>query len=150
MADYSIRLSKIPESKKEYGSFFLRFVIGWRLIAGAWLAISIPGNMSGVKDFFEQLNLPFPLISAYASVYAQFICGILFIIGLWVRPAALVMVINFIVAIAMYDIHYGIEKAFPAWAILAGSLFFLLNGGGKFSADKVINTMSGQSSKKTQ
>lgn len=139
MINQSLKLYSILESKKDYGTLFLRLIIGWRLVAGTWQVISKDGGMQIVKDFFEQLNVPFPSFSAYTSVYAQFICGILFIIGLWVRPAALVMLINFAVAIAAYDIHHGIEKAFPAWIILACSFFFLLNGGGKFSIDRRIN-----------
>src|SRR6478609_5707557 len=118
---------KSLESKKDLGVLALRLVIGWRLIAGAWNVISNNG-MDGVIDFFNQLHLPMPNTCAYISVYAQFICGVLFIIGLFTRYAAATMIINFAVAIIVYDIHHGIEKAFPAWIILAASFFFLFNG----------------------
>jgi putative oxidoreductase len=144
MAARSFKWNRIAGSNKDYGIFILRLVIGWRLIAGTWHLINSSESMSEVKDFFGQLSLPFPLISAYITVYAQFICGILFLTGLWFRTAGLIMVINFAVAIAVYDIHHSFDKAFPAWIILAGSLFFLLNGPGKFSIERAISKTADQ------
>lgn len=129
------KLNQFFESRKGYAVIFLRLVIGWRLIAGVWPYVSQSKPMSEVKDFFTQLHLPAPLLSAYLSVYTQFICGILFIIGLWVRPAAVVLIINFAIAIITAHLNEGIEKSFAAWIILAGSLLFLFNGAGKISLD---------------
>jgi putative oxidoreductase len=95
--------------------------------------------MSEVSDFFTGLNLPIPLPSAYLSVYAQFVCGILFIIGLWVRTAAIAMLINFLIAIAAAHLHDGIERSFAAWIIFAASVFFLFNGAGKISVDDSLH-----------
>jgi putative oxidoreductase len=84
----------------------------------------------------NSFHIPFPTLSAVLCVYAEFTCGILFIAGLWVRTAALVMIFTFTIAIAVVDIHDGFEKAFPAWTIWAVSTFLLFYGGGKFSVDE--------------
>ena len=131
-----MKLNQIFQSKKEYGLVFLRLVIGCRLIIGVWSSIISWQQMLGVKDFFQQSNIPLALTSAVVAVYAEFICGLLFIIGLWVRQAALVMIITFVVAIIFVDIHNTFIVAFPAWAILAASMAFLFYGAGGFSLDE--------------
>lgn len=129
------KLNQFFESRKAYGVIFLRVIVGWRLIAGVWHYATHSKPMSEVETFFSTLNLPAPLLSAYLSVYAQFICAILFIIGLWFRPAAIVMIINFTVAIIAAHLNDGIEKSFAAWAMLAASWLFLFNGAEKISID---------------
>ena len=125
------QLNMFFERRKEYGVAFLRCVIAWRLIAGVWPYAIHSKPISEVSEFFTQLHLPFPVVSSYLSVYAQFICGLLFITGLWVRPAAMVMIINFTIAIIAAHLNDGIEKSFAASAILAASVLFLCNGAGK-------------------
>lgn len=132
------KLNQFFELKKAYGVIFLRLVIGWRLMAGVWHYVFQLKPISEVEGFFTTLNLPAPLLSAYLSVYAQFICAILFIIGLWFRPAAMVMIINFTVAIIAAHLNDAIEKSFAAWVILAASCFFLFNGAGKVSIESRI------------
>jgi putative oxidoreductase len=132
------KLNQFFELRKAYGAIFLRLVIGWRLIAGAWNYVFQVKKISEVEGFFTKLNLHAPLLSAYLSVYAQFICGLLFIIGLWFRPAAIVMIINFTVAIIAAHLNDGIEKSFAAWVILAASCFFLFNGAGKISIENRV------------
>jgi putative oxidoreductase len=129
------KLNQFFELRKAYGAIFLRLIVGWRLMAGAWNYVFQVKPISEVEVFFTKLNLPAPLLSAYLSVYAQFICAILFIIGLWFRPAAIVMIINFTVAIIAAHLNDGVEKSFAAWVILAASCFFLFNGAGKVSVE---------------
>ncbi len=131
-----MKLNQFFESKKEYGAIFLRLVIGFRLVEGMWNIVFNWQQLVGIKDFFAQINLPVPMISAIVAVYAEFICGIFFIIGLWVREVALIMIINFIVAIAVVDIHNSFEEGFAAWVIIAASIFFLFYGAGKISIDE--------------
>src|SRR5688500_5408120 len=119
------KLNYYFENKREYGLLFLRLVIGWRLIAGTWPYAFFAKPISEVEQHFSSLHLPLPLISSYLSVYAQLICGILFIIGLWVRPAAIIMIINFIVAIVAAHLNEPILKSFAAWAMLAAAFTFL-------------------------
>lgn len=125
------------EKRKSFGIIFLRVVAGWRLIAGvADYAFGVK-PISEVAGFFEQLHIPLSTVSATVSVYVQLVCGILFLIGLWVRPAALIMIVNFIVAILAAHTHDPIEKSFAAWALLAMSVCLLFIGSGKFGIDKV-------------
>ena len=121
------------EKGRDGGLLFLRIIIGWRLVAGTWPYALGLKPIQEVTGFFTQLQLPVPLLSSYLSVYAQFIAGILFIIGYWVRPAALLMIINFIIALLAAHTKDGIETSFPAWILLAVSVFLFFNGPGKLS-----------------
>ena len=93
-------------------------------------------QIHGLAEYFESNHIPFSLISAYLAVFAELICGILYIVGLWVKPAALIMVFTFSVAIVFVDFQAGFERGFPAWSIWAVSIFLLLNGAGKISMDE--------------
>ena len=129
------RLDACFEPYKDYGVLILRLLIGCRLIVGVWDNIVSRERMLEFEQFLAQFHFPLPLVSAYVSVYAQFICALLFIIGWQMRLAALVMVINFTVAILAVHIHDSVETAFPAWAILGSALFFLFYGAGKVALD---------------
>ncbi len=86
--------------------------------------------------FFEKFHFPFALVCGAVSVYAQFISGILLILGWKTRYAALLMVINFSVAWIMVDRFGTVEDMTPALAILFSSVLFLFQGAGKISLDK--------------
>ena len=129
-------LNRFFEKRKDYGIIFLRLVAGWRLIAGQWGYVNQSKPMSDVQAFFNSIHIPVPIISAYVSVYAQFICGILFVLGLWVRPAAIIMAFNFTVAVIAANLDKGIEKSFAAWILFAVSVLLMFTGAGKISLDE--------------
>ncbi len=124
------------ENKKGYGLFFLRLIAGWRLIAGVWAFVFLVNPINEMSDFFASLHLPAPVFSAYVSAYADFICGVLYILGLWARPAAIIMIINFTVALLAAHLQDSVIGAFSAWALLAISLCILFEGAGRFSLDE--------------
>jgi putative oxidoreductase len=128
-------LDRYFESRKGFGAIFLRLVIGWRLIDGSQDNVFSMERMIEFRDFLQNHNVPFPLASAYLSVYAQFICGILYITGAFVRPAALIMIINFIAALVIAHIGTTFQQSFEALMMLFGSIFFLFYGAGKISVD---------------
>lgn len=85
--------------------------------------------------FLSQFGNPFPLVSAYVSVYVQFIAALLLARGLLVRPAAAVLVLNFIVAIIMVHTNLPFRGALDPSAMLAGALSLLLTGAGALSLE---------------
>jgi putative oxidoreductase len=95
-------------------------------------------RMLEFRDFLAANGFPAPLASAYLSAYAQFVAGALVLVGLLTRWAALVMVVNFAVALAM--VHAGLpfgENIAPL-AMLFGSLFLLFYGAGPVSVDAAL------------
>jgi putative oxidoreductase len=129
------RLDSYFDARKDYGAIFLRLIIGWRLVDGTQDNVFSWDRMIEFRDFLAHLGTPFPLVAAHVSVYAQFICGILFIVGAFVRPAALIMIINFVIALLIAHIGTTFEQSFDALMMLFGSFFFLFYGSGRISID---------------
>ena len=94
-------------------------------------------RMEEFVRFLTQFGFPLPRVAAPLSVYAQFVAGILFALGLFVRPAAAVMAINFVVALAMVHTRLPFREALDPSAMLASALSLLLTGAGALSLDAV-------------
>ncbi len=129
------RLNRFFDERKGYGAFFLRIIIGWRLIEGTQDNVFSWERMLEFSEFLAQHSVAYPLVAANVSVYAQFICGVLYILGLFIRPAAIVMIINFMAALLLVHLGQSFLDAFQALMMLFGSIFFLFNGSGKLSID---------------
>jgi putative oxidoreductase len=130
------RLDRYFETRKDYGVIFLRLIIGWRLIDGTQDNILSWKRMLEFRDFLQHQGVAYPLLAANVSVWAQFICGILYITGAFTRVAAVVMVINFLAALFIAHLGTSFQDSFDALMMLFGSIFFLFYGAGKFSVDQ--------------
>jgi putative oxidoreductase len=126
------------ENYKEYGVIFIRLIIGFHLVYGTQDNVFSYARMEEFAGFLSLHNVPFPLFSAFLSAYAQFVCGILFVLGAFVRPAAIVMIINFIAALFIAHIGDTYPNTFPALMMLAAACFFLIHGAGRLSADNLL------------
>ncbi len=127
------RVTNFLESNQKYSEVFIRLIIGFHLIYGTQDNVFAWERMLEFSEFLTNFGFPIPLVSAVVSVYAQFICGILFIIGYQVRIAAVIMLCNFIIALLIVHTGDTYPGAFPAITMLAGSFYFLFNG------SKVLN-----------
>lgn len=123
---------------KESGVIFIRLVVGFHLIYGTQDNIFSYARMEEFAGFLSVRGVPFPLFSAFLSAYAQFICGILFIVGAGTRYAAVVMIVNFIAALIIAHIGDTYPSMFPALMMLAAACFFLLHGAGELSVDSYL------------
>jgi putative oxidoreductase len=121
---------------KDIGVFLLRLFIGIRLIYGVIDNIFSWERMLQFQAFLQKFNFPFPLISAVLSVYAQAIAGIMILLGFKIRVVAILMIINFLVALIMVHRNDTLEGMTPALAILFSSLLFLFQGAGNISLEK--------------
>jgi putative oxidoreductase len=124
------------EPHREIGPLFIRLGIGWHLVYGTQDNVFNAARMAEFRGFLAQQGFVYPAFMAPLSVYAQFLCGLLFVIGWFTRPAAAIMVFNFIVALWM--VHRGRPYPENALAILmlCGSLFLLFHGPGRFALDR--------------
>src|SRR5688572_9558272 len=121
------------EERREWGAVFIRVLVGFHLMWGTQDNVFSHARMLEFQGFLAQTGFPFPLFCAYLSAYAQFICGILFMVGLSFRPAAVVMIGNFIIALLMVHVEDTWNGSFPAMMMLFGSAFLLCNGAGPLS-----------------
>lgn len=121
----------------------LRVLVGAFLMWGTWDNIASPERMQEFVAFLTQLNCPYPELAAPVSVYAQFICGALILLGLLTRWAGLVMVFNFIVAVWLVHPGADFRALFPPLILIAAPLYFATRGAGRYSLDAMLDAKPG-------
>ena len=124
------------DRRNDWGIFLLRLFIGFRLVYGVLDNVLSWDHMLRFRDFLQQFHFPFPLICAVTSVYIQLLAGLMLIIGWRTRYAALLVIINFLVALFMVHRNQSIEAMTPALAILFSAILFLFAGAGRISIDR--------------
>ena len=95
---------------------------------------------------FEKIGLPSPeFLGSFVGSF-EIVCGFLILLGLLTRLAAIPLIIIMLVAIATTKSEVLAEKGFwemmhgsrTDWAMLLGSIFLLIEGGGNSSVDKIL------------
>ncbi len=113
--------------------FLLRVVTGALLVWHG--ALKVFEGYAGLIDGLTQRGWPMPAFQAFMASYIEFAGGILLIVGLFTRPTALAVMIQFIIVTFIFhaeDPFKVQEKAFLF--MLLGTYFFLV-GPGKWSVD---------------
>ena len=134
------RVNKFLDTHKDFAEVFIRLILGFHLIYGTQDNIFSWDRMLEFSEFLTNFGFPIPLVSAVVSVYAQFICGIFFILGYQVRFAAVIMIGNFIIALLMVHTGDTYPGAFPAIMMLAGSFYLLFNGSRIFNINSLFGS----------
>ncbi|AZB17535.1 DoxX family protein [Chryseobacterium indologenes] len=96
---------------------------------------------------FAKIGLPkSEFLGSFVGSF-EILCGILILVGLLTRLASIPLVIIMFVAIATTKSEVLAEKGFwemmhgsrTDWAMLLGSIFLLIKGGGQWSMDSFMN-----------
>ena len=116
----------------------LRLTVGAFLIYGVWDNIVSGERMAEFVGFLEKFGFAVPQVMAPLSVWAQFLVGVAFILGIGTRWAGLVCAFNFVVAIAMVDHLQGIRGSFPSAALVAVGLYLATYGPGRFALEPLL------------
>ena len=120
---------------RDYGPLALRLFAGVFLVFMSQDNVFSLERMREFERFLGQFGFPLPYVAARVSVYAQFTAGALFLAGFLVRPAALLMAVNFVVALAMVHTRAPFREALDPSAMLACALSLLCTGAGALSLD---------------
>ncbi len=97
---------------------------------------------------FTKIGLPHPeFLGPFVGSF-EIVCGSLILMGLLTRLASIPLIIIMLVAIATTKSQVLANDGFWAmmhgsrtdWAMLLGSIFLLIRGGGRWSADNIITT----------
>lgn len=123
---------------QEYGPLFIRLIVGTFLVWGTQDNILSPAKMAEFAEFLHARGTPFPTAGAHLSAYAQFLCGILYLLGAFTRHAAVVMIFNFVAAVVIAHLGHTFAQTFPALMMLCASLFFLFHGPGRLAVDEAL------------
>ena len=130
------------ERHREYGALVIRLFAGGTIVYMCQDNVFSWQRMLEFRDFLAARGVLFPLLAACVSVYVQFVSGILFLLGLFTRYAAVAMVVNFVAAIIIVHLDLPLQAAIPPAAMLACSLFLLFNGAGRISLDARLEARS--------
>lgn len=119
-----------------------------RVFAGLALALAhglgkVPPS-EGFVGMVDGLGFPAPTLFAWASGFAELVCGLLLAVGLLTRPAAFFIAVNMTVAVLFA--HAGDAFGEREKALLFGviALTFLLTGAGRYSVDALLRRRAGR------
>ena len=123
-------------SLTDAGLVLLRVFAGLALAFGHGLGKVPPSDR--FAGMVEGFGFPAPELFAWGSGLAEFVGGLLLVIGLLTRPAALFITIN--MAVAAFIAHGGQSFGEREKALLFGviALTFFIIGAGRFSLDAFL------------
>ena len=95
---------------------------------------------------FEKIGFPSPEFLGTFVGFFEILCGILLLVGLLTRLASIPLIIIMLVAFATTKAEVLANEGFwellhgsrTDWAMLLGSIFLLIKGGGNWSVDKIL------------
>ena len=131
-----LRLEFVPTSV-DFGLLVLRVWFG-----AAMAALHGWGKMAALvsgKNMFSNAIIGIPPWPAFIlTTFAEFVCAILLVIGLWTRMAALFLIVT--MAVAFFVAHGGAlsgpSSGEMAFVYLAAYTTILIAGAGRFSVDR--------------
>ncbi len=116
---------------------FMRVALGVVFIYAGWFKIS---NIDMVVSGFAQAG--FPMLIAYFVAYAEFIGGILLVLGVVVRYVGIILAV--IMVVALFKVHFAAGFSLQnggyeyVLVLLLGALSLVTSGSGKYSLMKVL------------
>ena len=136
---------KILDSRAPASFLLVRLLVGLVFLSEGIQKFLFPEAL-GVGRF-TKIGIPYPEIMAPFDGVFEMGCGILLVLGLLTRLAAIPMIINITVAIATTKVPMLLHDGFWKMAheartdlcMFLGSIFLLIVGGGKLSLDGLLN-----------
>ncbi|MEO3802458.1 DoxX family protein [Nonomuraea sp. B1E8] len=128
----------------DVAALIARVVTGVIFLAHGWQKWQ--GGLGATAQGFRESGIPLPELAASYATVVETVGGIFLILGLLVRPVALLLLINMLGAI--FFVHWGLTPMTSdnGWELPAAlgtlSLLFLVLGGGRFGLDGIVRTMS--------
>lgn len=123
--------------------------LGLIFLAHGWPKLNPNSQMKGTAgfaDFLKQLGVPQPTFFAWVVTLLETAGAVLLIVGLGTRIIALGLVIDMLVAIALFKIRMS-KAGFTGqngweleFALLAGALALFFTGSGVYALDAALNT----------
>jgi len=137
-------IQKIIQTDNSKTTIIIRFIVGTVFLSEGIQKFLFPLIRGAGR--FEKIGLPSPeFLGSFVGTY-EIICGILILIGLLTRVASIPTLIIMIVALVTtkFDIlavdgfWQMMHSSRTDFAMLLGSLFLIIKGGGHWSIDKVF------------
>jgi putative oxidoreductase len=134
-------IKTITKTDSAYTTLLIRLMVGVVFLSEGIQKFLFPAIRGTGR--FEKIGLPAPEFLGTFVGSTEILCGILILLGLFTRLAAIPTLIIMIVAIlttkldilANQGIWEMLHAARTDWAMLLGSIFLIIKGGGFASAD---------------
>ena len=124
------------DRQSDFGLVVLRVFAGLALaLLHGWGKVPPSGGFVGMVG---GMGLPAPELFAWAAAFAEFGGGLLLALGLLTRPAALLLVVHFIIVVLLAHAGDSIgDRELPLF-FLSTAVLFLFAGPGRYSLDAAI------------
>jgi putative oxidoreductase len=140
----------IKDNKINFSILLIRLMVSAVFLSEGIQKFLFPDQL-GVGRFIK-IGLPFPEFFGYFVPSFEIVCGILVLIGLFTRLAAILLIIIMFVAIISTKIPILLNEGFwkmahearTDWSMILGSIFLLIVGAGKISMDYFLSNKSKQ------
>lgn len=139
-------LKQLTTSTSGFSALALRFPIGIIFMAhGAQKLFGWFGGygLEGTGQWMASIGLNPGVLMAFLAGSGEFFGGLFILLGLLTRPAALLLSITMIVAIASVHLGNGLFMANNGYefglALLAASISLVFSGAGKLALDNWLN-----------
>jgi putative oxidoreductase len=144
-----VALSKIVDARGPAATLLVRLLVGAVFLSEGIQKFLYPAALGAGR--FAKIGIPAPEVMGPFVGVVEIACGLLLLVGLLTRAAAIPLVIDILVAIATTKIPMLFKSGFWAmaheartdWCMLLGSVFLLLVGSGPISLDARIGGRSG-------
>ncbi|MET8862234.1 DoxX family protein [Nonomuraea sp. NPDC004580] len=127
----------------DIAALIARVITGVIFVAHGWQKWQ--GGHSAIASGFGEMGIPMPELAAGYAMVVELIGGVLLIIGLAVRPVALLLLVNMLGAIIFAHWGKGVFVGEGGWefaaALAALCLLFLALGGGRIGIDGILSSM---------
>ena len=136
---------KIVNTKNSKNIILVRFIVGAVFLSEGIQKFLFPLELGAGR--FEKIGLPSPeFLGSFVGTF-EILCGALVLLGLLTRLSSIPLIIIMIVAIATTKADILATQGFwkmlhesrTDWSMLLGSIFLLIEGGGKWSLDKELS-----------
>jgi putative oxidoreductase len=136
--------AKLISTSNEKTTILIRLMVGAVFLSEGIQKFLFPGSLGAGR--FKKIGLPAPeFFGPFVGAF-EITCGILILIGLLTRLAAIPLIIIMLVAIMTTKATVLANEGFwemlhgsrTDWAMLLGSIFLLIRGGGKWSLDNSL------------
>jgi len=139
-------MARIVRSDAAASTLLVRLLVGGVFLSEGIQKFIYPDALGAGR--FMKIGIPMPTVTAPFVGAVEIVGGVLLIVGLLTRMAAIPLIIDILVAIASTKIPILLKSGFWAmahearvdYAMLLGSVFLLLVGAGRVSLDVRIWT----------
>jgi putative oxidoreductase len=138
-------LKKILSTDSSRTTILIRLMVGAVFLSEGIQKFLYPAIRGAGR--FEKIGLPNPEFLGNFVGFFEIVCGLAILVGLLTRLSAIPTLIIMIVAIATTKSTVFQVEGFwvmmhgsrTDWAMLLGSIFLIIKGGGKWSVDGMVN-----------